>query len=215
MSSSSPLADLFAAAREDAPSDVVHDEVWGRVAAATAAPAAVVAGKALSLPSAGKLLTLGAVIGVVSTVATAFAIGAFDGDLRPPARVRPPVTVAHGVTAGARLADPTPRARAESTPPPAVETPKPAPPPAPARSEASTLEEEARLVSEMRAALLRGDADQALALSRTIDRLPARALEPEELGLQLRALRALGRTDEALAVELTLRRRFPEHALSK
>ena len=40
MSSSPLMQDLFAAAREDAPSDVVHDQVWGRVAAATAVPAA-------------------------------------------------------------------------------------------------------------------------------------------------------------------------------
>ena len=38
-SSSSLMSDLFAAAREDAPSAATHDVVWGRVAAATSLPA--------------------------------------------------------------------------------------------------------------------------------------------------------------------------------
>ena len=80
---------------------------------------------------------------------------------------------------------------------------------------ASALATEARLVTEARTALVRGEPERALALARSTHRLAARALEPEELALEARALRALGRTDEALATELTLRRRFPSHTLSR
>jgi hypothetical protein len=80
---------------------------------------------------------------------------------------------------------------------------------------ASSLAEEARLVSEARAALVKGDAERALALARSGASLSVRALEPEELALEARALRALGRYDEARAAELTLRRRFPDHALAR
>jgi hypothetical protein len=48
-----------------------------------------------------------------------------------------------------------------------------------------------------------------------VRRLATRALEPEELGLEARALRALGRADEAAAAELRLKNRFPDHALAR
>jgi hypothetical protein len=46
-------------------------------------------------------------------------------------------------------------------------------------------------------------------------KLRSRSLEPEELGLEARALRALGRADDAAAAELVLRRRYPDHALAR
>ena len=55
----------------------------------------------------------------------------------------------------------------------------------------------------------------ALRLVKDAHKCGARALEPEELGLEVRALRALGRTDDAAATELVPRRRYPEHALSR
>ena len=80
---------------------------------------------------------------------------------------------------------------------------------------ASALAEEARLVTEARTALVRGEPERALVLARSTRRLAVRVLEPEELGLEARALRALGRADEALAAELTLKSLFPSHALSR
>jgi len=77
------------------------------------------------------------------------------------------------------------------------------------------LAEEARLVTAARAALMAGDAARALALVQTTRKLGARSLEPEELGLEARALRALGRADDAAATELVLRRRYPDHALAR
>jgi hypothetical protein len=79
----------------------------------------------------------------------------------------------------------------------------------------SDLDEEARLVTAARSALLAGDPARALALVRATRRLTTRALEPEELGLEARALHALGRTDEAAATELLLRQRHPDHALAR
>ena len=218
---SSPLMqDLFAAAREDGPSDVVRDEVWGRVVAATAAPAgAAVAAKAIATPAGGKLLAVGAVIGATSAAVAALALNAIDPEVptttSPPRRT--PAVVVSGPTAGARLAEAAPRPRTSAHDPVAVVTTAPsvARVVAAEHDEASALAEEARLVTEARAALVRGDADRALLLARGTHRLSARALEPEELALEARALRALNRTDEALATELTLRRRFPNHALSR
>jgi len=84
-----------------------------------------------------------------------------------------------------------------------------------ARDQASDLANEAQMVTEARRALVSGDPARALALVRGARKLPVRALEPEELGLEARALQALGRSDEAAAVELVLRRRFPDHALAR
>lgn len=84
-----------------------------------------------------------------------------------------------------------------------------------APSAANALAEEARLVTEARRSLVGGDAARALALVRATKKLRARAMEPEELGLEARALHALGRADEAAALELELRRRFPDHALAR
>jgi hypothetical protein len=79
----------------------------------------------------------------------------------------------------------------------------------------SDLAEEARLVTAARSALVAGDAARALSLVQATRKLGARALEPEELGLEARALRALGRADDAAATELVLRRRYPESALAR
>jgi hypothetical protein len=79
----------------------------------------------------------------------------------------------------------------------------------------SDLAEEARLVTAARTALVAGDAAHALVLVQATRKLGARALEPEELGLEARALRALGRADDAAATELVLRRRYPESALAR
>jgi hypothetical protein len=78
----------------------------------------------------------------------------------------------------------------------------------------SDLGEEAQLVTAARKALMSGDPAKALALVQDTRKLSARSLEPEELGLECRALRALGRADDAAATELVLRRRYPDHALA-
>jgi hypothetical protein len=219
--------DLFAAAREEAPSSVVRDQVWGRVAAVTAAPAAAAVVK-VAVPTATKLLATGALIGALGMGAIVVALSSF-GDARRSA----PAPILTTVSTDRAIAPPpvapddrplsTPTPLADSAPRGRVSSSAPVPAPHPTAStakptegdSASALAEEARLVTDARAALLRSEPEQALSLARKARRLPSKMLEPEELALEIRALRALGRTDEALATELTLRSRFPDHALSR
>ncbi len=62
---------------------------------------------------------------------------------------------------------------------------------------------------------MRGEPEAALGALRAAQALPAHAMEPEELSLEVKALRALGRLDEANAADARLRARFPEHALAR
>jgi len=77
------------------------------------------------------------------------------------------------------------------------------------------LMHEAALVAEARGSLVRGDPLGALRMAQAAGKLSSRGLEPEELSLQARALRALGRDTEADGVEADLRSRYPDHALSR
>ncbi len=226
----SAMKELFAAAREDAPPDLVRDRVWGHVAAhtmgASPAPTKPTSGPSLAAAKAGslKLVALGAILG--GAVVAALVL--------PQPRARGPQASASVVVGRAPGAAGEAAARAEPAPrvaeptieldavaaSPAVSTAAPATPAAAKASvrheeHPSGLAEEARLVTEARAALVRGDAAHALALVKSTRELPVRMLEPEELVVEARALRALGRSDEALAAELRLKRSFPEHALSR
>ncbi len=242
MSSSPSMQDLFAAARADAPSELVRDEVWGRVAAVTAVPAGAAAAAKAVVPATGKLVAVGAVIGATTAVVAGLVLGSLDLP-RPETNAnvrRTPAIVERGPAGGARLAEASPRGRhvgdavvSAAAPPPPTEVRRAdeasrvdavrrgewdgsgAGSATRADENASALATEARLVTEARTALVRGEPERALALARSTHRLAARALEPEELALEARALRALGRSDEALATELTLRRRFPSHTLSR
>lgn len=228
MSSSPIFRDLFAAAREDAPSDEVRAAVWDRVATTVTMPAGAMAvAKSVTTATGAKLLAVGAVVGAatVATLGLVLSTVANDGPSGGIAAGRhSPSAPAHVVGVGARLADPeTPRARAIRQEPAissSDEAARPGATRAPSGSvddahEGSSLSDEARVVTEARAALLHGDPARALTLAQSTRHRESRSLEPEELGLEVRALRALGRTDEAMATELTLRRRFPNHALSR
>lgn len=218
MRSAPRMQELFAAARDDAPSDVVRDQVWGRVVATTTVvPAGAAAANAVATPAASKLIAVGALLGGVSVAVAVLAFSAMTeraSATEPPRRA--PTMLASGPKGGARLAPVPPRKRATRETPAVRFMPSSA---SSVRSgmhdEASALAEEARLVTDARAALIHGEPERALSLTRSTYGLAARALEPEELGLEARALRALARFDEALAIELTLRRRFPGHALSR
>jgi hypothetical protein len=76
-----------------------------------------------------------------------------------------------------------------------------------------TLLREAARVAEARGSLLHGDPNAALASIRAA-RAEGRSLEPEELSIEVRALRSLGRFEEAAKVESLLRTRYPNHALA-
>ncbi len=77
------------------------------------------------------------------------------------------------------------------------------------------LAREAALVAEARSAIIRGEPDVALGALRATETLPTRAMEPEELSLEARALHAAGRHPEAAFVEEQLRARFPDNALTR
>ena len=77
------------------------------------------------------------------------------------------------------------------------------------------LAREASLVVEAREALGRGDPQSALRAIHAARMLPSHQLGPEELAVEARALRALGKDDQAKDVDSTLRKRFPESALAR
>ena len=220
-SAAASIQDMFAAAREEAPPELVREEVWGRIASTTSLPGAPAGALAAASSKAAviKLVGIGALVGAGSAAATLVALGAgvasIDDLQAPTARpARSAAVIASGESA--RLAESPPRARAA---PPRIDAvasiQAPAPTPPEREDVGSSLAAEARLVTDARRALVRGDAAEALGRIRQTHALTRRALEPEELALEARALRMLGRADEALAAELVLRRRFPTHALAR
>jgi len=193
--------------------------------AASAVGSAAVSGASASVFSL-KVLAIGAVIGAACTALGALFVVSFAMPEAPVGRLRGGAeggvrVVASGAKLGspqARTLDPS-EARARTArlddevgmaAAPAVDPSVQAPVDPP-----SDLAEEARLVTAARTALVAGEAARALLLVQATRKLGARALEPEELGLEARALRALGRADDAAATELVLRRRYPESALAR
>ncbi|MGH7281885.1 MAG: hypothetical protein ACRELY_10205, partial [Polyangiaceae bacterium] len=76
-------------------------------------------------------------------------------------------------------------------------------------SQDDMLARELALFAEARRELLTGDATAALKSVRAARSLEARQLEPEEMSLEARALRQLGRDSEAQRVESQLRTMYP------
>ena len=77
------------------------------------------------------------------------------------------------------------------------------------------LMHEAALIGQARTAIVQGRPAAALDALDAAERDSSHSLEPEELSLRVRALRALGRADEASQVEETLRVRYPDSFLSR
>jgi hypothetical protein len=77
------------------------------------------------------------------------------------------------------------------------------------------LEKEAALVAEARGALRRGDAAGALQRIRAARAIPSGELAPEELSIEVQALKALGRSDDAAEADARLRSSYPESALAR
>jgi hypothetical protein len=71
---------------------------------------------------------------------------------------------------------------------------------------------EESLILEARGALRRGNPDAALASLDAAQRLGTHKLEPEELSVRVKTLRALGRSDEADEVFRVLVTRYPDQA---
>jgi hypothetical protein len=202
---------LLRAARQDGPSAAGRSQIWNGVAAKAAGKVALGAagGKAASAATA-KLFVMGALLGSAVTVGVAgMVLHVGTPTLHPESTVV--------VRADTETAAPAARTK------PIADEAAPAPVQAEpvhrsaghARPVGDSLGHEARLVEEARGAVMRGQPDVALSALRAAQALPGHALEPEELSLEVRALRALGRLDEANAADAKLKARFPDHALAR
>ncbi len=229
-------AALFEAAREDAPSADARDAMWSRISAASTVTTAAAGAASLATKSAApaaatsgvlgtKLVIAGGIVGacgaVLGVVLTLLVVSADRAGTPAPSATAAPRRTPAAAATGARLAEPAARKLDFATleavtaiAAPATKTPLTGEE-APNADPASDLSMEAKLVSDARAALMRGEPDLALALVKRTHRLATRALEPEELGIESRALRSLGRVDEAAAIDLLLKRRFPDSALAR
>jgi hypothetical protein len=201
-------------ARDDGPSPAARARIFGGITAATSGATAL--GITAKTAAGGtKLLLTGALFGSIVTVGVAAFVIGFRN---PGARLAPEPSFA-------MHADPEIAPVAPAMGAPVVADPEPAAAVSPARHSATrshatgttgdTLTREATLVSEARGALVRGQPETALGALRATELLPSRAMEPEELSLEARALRALGREPEAEFVESQLRARFPDNALAR
>ena len=206
----------------------------GTAGSASTAPGALLTGGA----GASKMLALGTLLGGTVTVGLATMLLRIGGP--PPSDTPGPSSTPIAALAAASPAgqpDPPlflplvtplvapppaspPISRAAGAAFPAV-APAPAAPPRNASAASVTpapddaLAREASLVVEAREALRRGDPQAALRAIRGARTLPSHQLGPEELALEARALRALGKDDQAKDVDSLLRKQFPESALAR
>ena len=233
-------AGLLEAARRDGPDAARRSRIWEGVAAAPqlalvgsagsllpAAPVAVPHVTSAAAFSAGKLLLAGALAGSVLTL----GVGAMllhsaprERDRLvtvPHAQPKPPHEVASRATPASvstsmevdePALDPGSAAPLVPTPGRRVVT---AAKPSFTSDERDVLMHEVALVGGARAELMKGDAASALALLDAAGHGTSHSLEPEELALRARALRALGRETEATRVEAKLRSRYPDSFLSR
>ena len=220
MSELSPRTkELLRAARADGPSAAARAKIWSGVGASgVGAAGAIGAAKGIGAASGGasKLLAMGALLGSTVTVGIAAMLFHVGGPtLRPDPNV--------GVQADSEMAAIAPAARAtvamglpsRPTSSAANGAPKHAAGNATGALREDALTREAELVTTARTLVMRGDPQGALGVLHTARTLPSRALEPEELSLEARALRALHQDAEAAAAEESLKARFPESALAR
>jgi hypothetical protein len=205
---------LLGAARDDRPGAIARSKIWSGVAAKAAGGSALGAasGAAKAAASAGtaKLFVMGALLGSAVTVGVAaMALRVGTPSLHPD-----PTVIVRADT------DTEAVAPAALTTAPVKDEPR-ALPVRPkhvaghARSLDDTLAREAELVAEARGAVVRGQPAAALSAIHAAQALPGHALEPEELSLEVRALRALGQLDAANAADARLRMQYPDNALAR
>lgn len=241
---SSATQSLLRAAKADAPNAVARAKVWSSVAstvggaagAAGAASGASTAPGALLTGGAGasKMLALGTLLGGTVTVGLAAMLLRIGGP-SPIETPRPSSAPIAALAAASPAGQPDPPLFlplvAPPVEPPVATAASPhvtgpggpglaavprSPLAAPATpSPDDALGREASLVAQAREALGRGDPQSALRAIRAARMLPSHQLGPEELAVEARALRALGKDDQAKDVDSTLRKRFPESALAR
>jgi len=242
MSLSISTRDLLQQAKLDAPSSAAREAMWtgietqaaaSTVAATAAEPGKVIAAKGLGVFSSKLIagIALGASVAIGAAVAvlvTNHMSRSSDADVEV-SRTRemreigplvvmprlPAVIQGHAVTADPKDDDIT----IEATPDKAEKTDKAAPTvaapvAAPALSESDRLAREARTVSEARGALRRGEPEAALRIVRAERRKKGARLIPEELNVEIQALRAMGDEVGARNAEAELTGKYPEQSLA-
>lgn len=226
---------LLRAAKSDSPPGAARAAIWNGVeqsalpvpTAPPALPAAAAAAPAVTMKAAfvgavlGSVLSAGITLALLSPMHGHATEPEHQPEHQPEQQAVNPVAVVAAPAAVITTPVATPVATPDVTPAatPAINAlaAKAAAHPEKARvaSGQDSLSREVALVAEARGELLRGDASRALATIRVARSLKVRQLEPEELALEVRALRALGRTEEADRVDAKLRAEFPEHALAR
>jgi hypothetical protein len=206
---------LLRGAREDAPSATRRSQIWSGVAVKAAGGTALGAGAASAGKAAAagttKLFVMGALLGSAVTVGlAAMVLHVSTPHLRPdPTVISRADDPSEGLTPAAHAAVVEPQDEVPTAIPRAKHVV------AHPRSLEDSLAREAQLVAEARGAVMRGQPDVALSAIRAAQALPGHALEPEELSLEVRALRAMGDLDAANAADARLRAKFPDNALAR
>jgi len=213
---------LLTQARNDGPSDASRRHILGAVlaqttVAAAAMPGATQTGAALATKAAlGVLLGAAVTVGLAATLlmARAQATASVGPDVPvamvdrtaasfspPPAALQP--IMGSSPKSEAKVVEPAILGRGVSSGASPAHLAGPA---------ADPMEREARLVAEARAALLRGDPATAVSKVHAAQALPVRQMEPEELRVLAKALRALGDEKGASKAQTELVMRYPGEA---
>jgi hypothetical protein len=222
--------DLFEAAKVDGPSEGARDAMWasiqtatvGGVGTAAAVKATGVASSKLALGIAlGATLTIGIAATVIALTRPATSTS-FLGSPRTSERITPrslehvrqsvdaPPPV---IVVGHAVVQQAPQMSVDLDQKPSTQA-------VAARTGTTTLSEhdrlalEARMVSEARGALHRGEPETALRIVRAARTQAGARLVPEELTVEAQALRAMGDEAGAQRAEADLAGKFPEQAIS-
>ena len=210
-SSSERMRVLLDAGKADGPSGASRAKIWGKVSSSFGATSGLGAGGA----GTAKLLATGTLFGGTLTVGLAAALLVLRAAPVPNAGATTASTFASASAHALTSASATATSTRVYPSPPHVEMPLSRSVPARARPNQDPLAREASLVADARAALARQAPQAALRVIRATRALAPRQLIPEELSVEAQALRALGRTQEADAIEGVLRSRYPESALAR
>jgi hypothetical protein len=222
--------ELFAAAKGDGPSESAREAMWAGIQTTTVGASSLAAMKGAGIASSK--LALGIALGATLTVGIAATVFALTRTTNSP-------RASERVTATAPRTLERPTTKDDAVPPPIVITghvavaqnpPTVIAPATPvaveldsttaARTSTTTLSEhdrlarEARMVSEARGALHRGEPETALKIVRAARNQQGARLVPEELTVEAMALRAMGDEAGAQRAEADLAGKFPEQALA-
>jgi hypothetical protein len=219
---SKSTSELLRAAKADTPPPSARADMWKGIEQSVAGVGSVTAGTATSLQtgaSAGtigsaKAAFIGALVGSAASIGVVAIVLHLSAAKLAPSE--PGSLDRRGAVAGERFDPPSAMMplRPAAAPADDLEIAPDVVPSAPRvpldpRQREDILSREAALVTSGRHQLLAGNAEGALRDVKAARALPVRQLEPEVLTLEARALRALGRDDEAVEAEMTLRLRFP------